>query len=424
MRLVRVGRDTSTVGTDLRAALASWGRGDAIVGGVAVLDVQPPGCPSPIDAIVILPRGVLVMVGVDLPDPAVRLDAPLGGQWTTDGWPLVRPDGAKNPAAEALEATAAVTALLLAARTEPVSVGTVVAIGPYVSQVSQPTADLMRGVRILHPEPRNLMTATKELATHTRTSSVDEVRQILAAVHPGGPEIDTADLVAEGFIDTVARDAAATTTFISRSALAAHHAKHEGEEASRGLRWLPIVAAILVAILLATGIAVAISSAKGSAGRNGSDGATSETPVDGVPFSAKGSAEHTDCAAHAIGDVKTWLERNGCARLIRARFEATADGRPVAVLVSVLRFTKSASATELHAVADKPGSGGIVDQGAEGVDWPGSRKPTFESAAYASGREGNSVKLVQAVWLDKPSSPDDPALKTVVAKALQLTLAG
>lgn len=424
MRLVRVGRDTSTVGTDLRAALASWGRGDAIVGGVAVLDVRPPGCPSPIDAIVILPRGVLVMVGVDLPDPAVRLDAPLGGQWTTDGWPLVRPDGAKNPAAEALEATAAVTALLLAARTEPVSVGTVVAIGPYVSQVSQPTADLMRGVRILHPEPRNLMTAAKELATHTRTSSVEEVRQILAAVHPDGPEIDTADLVAEGFVDTVARDAAATTTFISRSALAAHHAKHEGEEASRGLRWLPIVAAILIAILLATGIAVAISSAKGSAGKNGSDGSTTETPVDGVPFSAKGSVEHTDCAAHAIGDVKTWLEKNGCARLIRARFEATADGRPVAVLVSVLRFTKSASATELRAVADKPGAGGIVDQAAEGVDWPGSRKPTFESAAYASGREGNSLKLVQAVWLDKPSSPDDPALKTVVAKALQLTLAG
>ncbi|MBC6451621.1 hypothetical protein [Actinokineospora xionganensis] len=424
MRLVRVGGDTSTVGTDLRAALASWGRGDAIAGGVAVLDIQPPGCPNPIDAIVIMPRGLLVIVGVDLPDPAVRLDAPLAGQWTTDGWPLVRPDGATNPAAEALAATSAVTALLQAERTEPVPVGTVVAIGPYVSQVSQPTPDLMRGVRILHPEPRNLMTAAKELATHTRTCTVNEVRQILTAVHPGGPDLDSAELAAEGFVDTAARDAAATTTFIPRTLLAAHHGEHERDEPARGLRWLPIFAAILVAILLATGIAVAISSAnKGSADKPA--GPTNQIPVDGVAFTAKGSAEHTDCAAHAFGDVRTWLEQNGCARLIRARFEATSDGRPVAVLVSVLRFTKSTSATELRAVADKPGGGGIADQAAEGVAWPGAHRPAFESAAYASGREGNSLKLVQAVWLEKKKSdPDDPTLKSVVTKALQLTLAG
>ncbi|SDH93254.1 hypothetical protein SAMN05192558_103227 [Actinokineospora alba] len=423
MRLVRVGGETSTVGTDLRAALASWGRGDAIVGGVAVLDVQPPGCPGPIDAVVVMPRGVLVIVGVDLPDPAVRLDAPLAGQWTTDGWPLVRPDGATNPAAEALAATSAVTALLQAERTEPVPVGTVVAIGPYVSQVSQPTPDLVRGVRILHPEPRNLMTAAKELATHTRTCTVNEVRQILAAVHPEGPALDNAELAAEGFVDTAARDAAATTTFIPRTVLAAHHGKHERDEPTSGLRWLPIVATILIAILLATGIAVAISSAnKGSAGKP--ENSTSEIPVDGVAFTAKGSVEHTDCAAHAYGDVRTWLEKNGCARLIRGRFEATSDGKPVAVLVSVLRFTKSASATELRAVADKPGAGGIVDQGAQGVAWPGAHQPAFESAAYASGREGNSLKLVQAVWLDKKSNPDDPALRSVVTKALQLTLAG
>ncbi|MGH3858350.1 hypothetical protein [Actinokineospora sp.] len=426
MRLVRVGGETSTVGTDLRAALASWGRGDAIVGGVAVLDLQPPGCPGPIDAVVIMPRGVLVIVGVDLPDPAVRLDAPLSGQWTTDGWPLVRPDGATNPAAEALAATSAVTALLQAERTEPVPVGTVVAIGPYVSQVSQPTPDLMRGVRILHPEPRNLMTAAKELATHTRTCTVAEVRQILAAVHPDGADaadLGTAELVAEGFVDTAARDAAAMTTFIPRTVLAGHHGKHEGDEPARGLRWLPIVAAILIAILLATGIAVAISSAnKGSADRP--ESSTNQIPVDGVAFTAKGSAEHTDCAAHAFGDVKTWLEKNGCARLIRARFEATSDGKPVAVVVSVLRFTKSTSATELRAVADRPGAGGIADQAAEGVAWPGPHQPTFESAAYASGREGSSLKLVQAVWLDKKSDPDDPILKSVVTKALQLSLAG
>jgi len=65
----------------VRAALASWGRGSTVVGGVALIGCQPDGCDGPVDAVVVLPRGVLVVLGVDLPDPAVRLDAPLAGQW-------------------------------------------------------------------------------------------------------------------------------------------------------------------------------------------------------------------------------------------------------------------------------------------------------------------------------------------------------
>ena len=116
----------------------------------------------------VLPRGVLVVVGVDLPDPAVRLDAPLSGQWKTDGWPLVRPDGAVNPAAEAVATVGVIRRTLEEAQVEPLPVGTVVAVGPYVSQVHQPTSDLLRGVRILHPEPKTLLTAARELATHQR----------------------------------------------------------------------------------------------------------------------------------------------------------------------------------------------------------------------------------------------------------------
>ena len=81
MRLIRLGDGSSEVGVDVRAALASWGRGDGVVGGVALTGARPPDCPRPVDAIVVLPRGILGGVGVDLPDPAVRLDAPLAGQW-------------------------------------------------------------------------------------------------------------------------------------------------------------------------------------------------------------------------------------------------------------------------------------------------------------------------------------------------------
>ncbi len=65
MRLIRFGKEPSQVGADVRAALATWGSGENILGGVALLGVQPPGCPRALDALVVLPRGVIVIVGVD-----------------------------------------------------------------------------------------------------------------------------------------------------------------------------------------------------------------------------------------------------------------------------------------------------------------------------------------------------------------------
>ncbi|WP_424185003.1 hypothetical protein ACOBQX_24360 [Actinokineospora sp. G85] len=62
------------------------------------------------------------------------------------------------------------------------------------------------------------------------------------------------------------------------------------------------------------------------------------------------------------------------------------------------------------------------DQTTDGVPWPGQEQPEFSSAAYASGRDGNSVKLVQAVWLGKTSTPEDPALRDIATKALDLTV--
>ncbi|HEY0449261.1 MAG TPA: hypothetical protein VGD70_09070, partial [Actinophytocola sp.] len=219
MRLIRLGEESSEVGADVRAALASWGRGDAVVGGVALLGCQPGDSPRPVDAIVLLPRGVLVVVGVDLPDPAVRLEAPLSGQWRTDGWPLVRPDGVVNPATEAMELIGVITRYLEKSRVEPLPVGTVIAVGPYVSQVQQPTSDLLRGVRVLHPEPMTLLTAARELAVYQRRCSVDAARRIIAALAPDAPLPDPAELKAEGFSDAVLPDLAlASTTIIPRVA--------------------------------------------------------------------------------------------------------------------------------------------------------------------------------------------------------------
>lgn len=425
MRVVRVRGETSAVGADVRAALASWGRGDSLVGGIALVGVWPRGCNQPVEAVVVLPRGVLVVVGVDLPDPAVRLDAPLSGQWKTDGWPLVRPDGAVNPAVDAVTTVTALRHTLEEAKVEPLPVGTVVAVGPYVSQVHQPTSDLLRGVRILHPEPKTLLTAARELATYQGPCTVAQARAILAAVSPDHADLD---LSGEGFTSSaVPTMAAASTTLIPRAQLPKPPGgdKPAAKAPSRsGLRWLPASAAVLVALLLLTGVIYAMASSS-SAGNQAENTSTSRAEssgvtVGGVTFEPKGAVSDTDCAAHAYGDVQVWLERNRCSELVRARYESTSDGKRAAILVAVLRFPETVLAGELDAVAQQPGSGAIADASTEGTPWPGKAKPFFESAAFASGREGNSLKLVQAVWIGAPSTPDDAALLKLADSALDI----
>jgi hypothetical protein len=427
VRVVRLGDETSAVGADVRAALTSWGRGDSLVGGVALVGVRPHGCDQQIDAIVVLPRGVLVVVGVDLPDPAVRLDAPLAGQWKTDGWPLVRPDGAVNPATDAMTTVDTIRKTLEQAKVEPLPVGTVVAVGPYVSQVHQPTSDLLRGVRILHPEPKTLLTAARELAVHQRPCTVVQARAILAALAPDHTETD---LSGEGFADTVVPElAAASTTLIPRVQATPPPAAKKARPRSRPrpggkVRWLPTGAVVLVALLLLTGIVYAVASSGSSEAKPTSSSSTSTessgVKIDGFTFEPKGTISDTDCAAHAYGDVQVWLQSNRCSQLVRARYESTSDGKRAAILVAVLRFPETVLASELDTVAEKPGSGAIADASTEGTPWPGKSKPFFESAAFMSGREGNSLKLVQVVWIGTPSTPDDQKLRKMAASALEI----
>jgi hypothetical protein len=428
VRLIRLGGESSEVGADVRAALASWGRGDGVVGGVALLGARPAG-EGPVDAIVLLPRGVLVVVGVDLPDPAVRLEAPLSGQWKTDGWPLVRPDGVVNPASEVMEVVGKINRHLEESRAEQVPIGTVIAVGPYVSKVEQPTSDLLRGIRVLHPEPMTLLTAARELATHPRPCTIAQARELLAALEPDNATIAALDLEAEGFTDTVAPDLSAASTMviprITEPRAPRPIRSAAGRKGGGQLRWLPVGAAVLVAMLLLTGIVYAVASAgdtdDDSQAQHTSATRSGTVKLGGFSFVPRGTRSDTDCAAHAYGDVQAYLQKNRCGELVRMRFESTTDDKTAAVLVSVLRFPESAAADELNQVADKPGSGAIVDASAEGTAWPGDRKPFFESAAYASGREGNSLKLVQVVWIGAPSQPDDAKLVKLASAAVSLT---
>jgi hypothetical protein len=411
VRLVRFGAETSLVGADVRAALASWGPADVVLGGIALLGVTPMGCPKPVDAVIVAPKGVVVVVGVDLPDPAVRLDAPLTGQWRSDGWPLVRADGAVNPAAEALNAARAVTTALAGRRLAPIPVSTIVAVGPYVGQVVQSTNDLHQGVRVLHPDPKSMLTAMRELAVAERPCSVDQARRLLAELTGGEIPILIGEIAAEGFADAVTPDlATANTTLIpkitDRTSLGRGRRGWQGRPT-----WLPLAALGLLAVLLVAGIAITLATAGGSPARAaGRTNGSGQVTVAGVPFRQRGSASATDCAGHAYGDVQVWLTTHQCTGLDRALYQTTSGGRAAAVAVAVVRFADPATATAFGTEAELPGSGGIADLVTEGRGWPGG--PTsFDDAAYAVTVHDTSVRLTEVVWVTGRNSPDDPALR-------------
>lgn len=422
MRLVRLGAETSRVGADVRAALSSWGPADTVLGGIALLGVTPQGCPGPVEAVILVPKGIVIVVGVDLPDPAVRLDAPLGAPWKADGWPLVRPDGAVNPAGEALAAAAAVTTMLQARRLDPVPVSTIVAVGPYVGQVVQSTVDLHHGVRVLHPEPRSMLTAMRELAVADRACSVEQARRLLAELAGDRSRMLIGEVAAEGFVDAVTPDlATASTTVIPRIT---DQTTMPGRR--RGgrwrARWLPMAALGLLAVLLIAGVAVAMGNT--GAGRVSpvavdTPATTPSVTAGGVAFGPKGSAEATDCVGHAYGDVQVWLAQHPCVDLIRSAYETTANGQRAAVAVAMVTCHDQAAAKAFADVANTPGTGGITDLIQDGSSWPDGPK-SFDGAAYTVVVHDTSVRLTEVVWIDRRSTPTDPGLTKLAAAAAGL----
>lgn len=407
MRLIRLGAEPSAIGADVRAALTACGAGTQALGGVALIGVQPPDCPVPLDAIVVLPKGVLVIVGVDLPDPAVKLEAPLGGQWKIDGWPLVSQDGAPNPATEAVAAATAVAQRIQAMRAEPLPVSTVVAVGPFVSQVVQPTVDLNRGVRVLHPKPSTLLSAARELATSTVPCTADHAAKLLAILQTTGTPPDARSLLSEGFSDAVSPDlASASTMLIPKAGIQAAIAR---KRLPAKLTWPYLAVAALVAVILVGWLVVALPSGDEPADATPAPTSTQPTSVvvDGTTFVPKEMKKDKDCQAQAFGDVKAWLIANDCGVVLRATYETMVQGRQATVLVVDLDVFDAPSAKSLHAVVVLPGSGGV-----HGLDG----KP-LENAAFANGTKGSHVTLAFAVW---SGGAGDPALDPIAKQALRL----
>ncbi|ACU35269.1 hypothetical protein [Actinosynnema mirum] len=415
MRLIRLGNQPSRVGADVRAALSAWGPGVSVLGGFALLGAQPPDCPRPLDAVVVLPRGVLVVVGVDLPEPALKLEAPLSGQWKTDGWPLRHPAGATSPVQEALEAAQAVARRIQDMRGEPLPVTTVVAVGPYVGQVVQPSADLHKGVRVLHPKPTTLLAAARELATSDRPCSAEHAAKLIAVLAPVGTPPQRSTMLTEGFTDASEDLASASTMLLPK-------VRPQAEPTRPG--WLPLAAAG-VGLLALVGVITAVTSsgddpqaAAPSTAASAQAGPTAVV-VDGRSFAPRGRDGGAECAGHAFGDVQAWLEANGCRELARAQYSTEVDGRAAAVALAEVTASTSEGAAALREVAARVGSGGVVPLVKERGAWEGG-PASFDNSAISSVARRDRVLVAQAVWADGASAADDPALVALAQQALGL----
>ncbi|SFB59239.1 hypothetical protein SAMN05216266_12357 [Amycolatopsis marina] len=449
MRLVRLTRRSAMVSEDIRAALAALGRGSTVVGGIALVGARPEGCDEPVDAIVLRPDGIVIVVGVDLPDPAVHLDAPLRDKWKADGWPLVRTDHAVNPATDALALAATVEERIRSMDGASPVIGTVVAVGPYVETVEQPAADLAGRIRVLHPTPTSMLAAIVSLSTAQTPMSVTTVRRLLNTLAPDAPAQNAALLTAEGFPaePTVQErppstpntgasthapappaagppgDPTAATTSATPGPLAAPRPPSaNGTEKPAVARWLPLAALGLLVILLVTAVALAATGSDDEAAN-----ATDQPPdplvqtIDGLPLTTVAVATAGRCAPHATGELQRALRTEDCTGLTRGSFTTTAGGRRVAVSVAELTFTEQARAEEIKQLSDTPGNGAMTDLATETGRWS-APEPGFAGAAYTSDAGAAEVRVVQAGWVDGAADPLDPALVRAAEAGLAVSL--
>ncbi|AIJ25283.1 hypothetical protein [Amycolatopsis methanolica] len=440
MRLIRLERQPSRVADDVRAALAALGRGDYVAGGIALAGARPLPDRRPVEAIVIMPTVVLVVIGVDLPDPAIRLEAPLTGQWKADGWPLVADGDVVNPAADALALADAVIERLRPDVPEHLPIATILAVGPFVEEIEQPPTDLAGNVRVLFPTQNTLLAAIASLTPAPWPCTPAQARALIGTLTPD-TGLTGDELAAEGF--TVTEESATVklapvkprprrhrpatpaavppivppaevTMPVPRIAAAA-----PAIPASAPVPWRP-VAAIAVALVLLAVVLVLVTTGGDGETVTAPPTTTAATPapqaVAGIEFTKRASGTERTCAARAYGDLQARLQASGCAGMERGSFEATVDGRAVAVSVAVLTFGSDEQAAAFKQLADTPGSGGIADLATETHQWP--REPDTAGAAYQSTISGPAVRLVLAAYVDGQSSPDDPALLRAAGAAL------
>ncbi|MGH3521157.1 MAG: hypothetical protein ACRDQ7_28030 [Haloechinothrix sp.] len=204
MRLLRIGEQGSRVADDIRAALTALGRGESLTGGIALIGVRLPESDQPVDAVLVLPRAVVLVLGVDLPGPAIHLDAPLHSEWQADGWSLVGTGSAINPGSAALETAEAIARRLHASGQVPVPICAILAVGPFAENVRVPDDPPASPVRVVHPRSSTLRSALDSFIAVNGVGlsrcTVEQARAIMRVIDPDVPIQPDTVLTHEGFL--------------------------------------------------------------------------------------------------------------------------------------------------------------------------------------------------------------------------------
>ncbi|WP_167386370.1 hypothetical protein [Amycolatopsis regifaucium] len=488
VRLVRLAQQPSRVAEDVRAALASLGRGSTVVGGVALVGARPAD-ERAVEAVIVMPKGVIIVIGVDLPDPALKLEAPLGGPWKADGWPLVHGDTSINPATDALSLSAACTHKIADVAPGAGPIGTIIAVGPYVETVDQPPSDLAGSVRVLYPTATTMLAATVSLATADRPRSVQQARELIAALAPDAPPMPEEMLLGEGFsaysddeptvirenplvaiaptvpvqhpgkvkkpakpaarsappvkptppvqhVQTPPRAAAAKPAPPVRQTLPPAAAPAPAEPApkaphqSKTVKWLPVAAIGLLIVLLIAAVTVA---------SGGDDTASTQPPP--APAPATSSAPPSSSAVENIQFTsRASAADQKCASHAYGDVQASLQQTSCAGVkrASFASSIDGRAAAVTIAVVEFPDTAQATAFKAA-ADTPGGggildlatetnqwqgEVPVFEGAAYQSSQDGKAVRLIQVVWVPGPSTPDDPGLVRGAKAALELPVNG
>lgn len=435
MRLINVGTQRSKVADDIRAGLTALGRGDSVVGGVALLSVKPQALNSVFDAIVVLPHGVLLIAGVDLPGPAMRLEAPLRGQWKSDNWPLVGSGEDTNPGSTALAAAQATAQRLHTETGITIPIAAILATGPFVDTVVQPEAELAEPVRVLFPTPATLREAIEALApAHGNACTVEEARAVLRTLDPNIHILSDSALTKEGFLirapatrtvpaEVPADDFPTTTLFMDPTMMSPAEPNADRDASSRSGKVLPIAAlcllivGIIAAIVLAAGGA---DSAPTPPSPESSDAEPASHAVAGYEYTVVATNAKQDCAAKTFGDVKALLERQDCGGIHLGSYTVRDGDRLAAVSIAEIELATPAEADELERLAAIPGSGGALDAASEAAAW--QKQPSFDNAAYDAAANENRVRMIRTAWQSEASSPEDSTLRRIAKAATKVPL--
>lgn len=472
MRLIGAGEPNSLIAADISASLRGLGRGDDTIGGIALMHVTPQGFHQPFDAVVVTPHGVLLISGVELPGPAMRLEAPLHAQWKADNWPLVGSGTAVNPGAPALAASWHLTQRITHEAGLTVPVATVLAVGPFVDSVVPGPGDLDQPVRVLYPTINGLRDAFAELTPPgAHTCSAEQARAVLRAVDPTTPIQPDGTLTKEGFRSAVttaapaassapasasaapaaprdgsvaqsppgpgsyghapATPVAAASSAARSSAPGRFHpqaARPQARGASHGdrsrsplLRPLPIVVVCLLVVGLVAMIAVATAVASDSAADRGAP--TQDLvihDIDGLDFEVVAADTDRGCASHTYGDLRTAVAASDCEGVHLGSYLTAVDERRAAVSVALFEFDSAKQAARIDKLVNTTGTGWALDLATDRGGWPDTS--AVDTTSYRSATADTRLRLVRAVWLDESDDGDDTSLTPVVERAFAVPM--